>query len=86
MIEHMAKLPFGYSCIFRWHHGGQISAEWQPDVPEVRSPRHRRRFLEAYDRERAQFLSEVATVTGKVIGVVNLHGGELSICRPLVRH
>jgi hypothetical protein len=85
VIEHTARLPLGFVVTFHWD-GTVIHVEWLPDVPgSIRSPRHRRRFLAAYDAARDDFLTEVATLIDGTIGCITLDG-RLTICRPMAKH
>ena len=81
-ITHTAHLPLGYVAEFRWT-GGGMKVEWLPDVPVIRSPRHRRKFFEAYQAARRDFLTDVATTLGGNVGVVDIDKpAESTSCGP----
>jgi hypothetical protein len=81
-LIHTAHLPLGCVAEFRWT-GGGMKVEWLPDVPVVRSPRHRRKFFEAYQAARRDFLTDVATTLGGNVGVVDIDKpAEMKIVRP----
>ncbi|MBP1881952.1 hypothetical protein [Sinorhizobium mexicanum] len=67
-------LPFGYRVTFKLD-GNHLECGWEPDFPDaIRQPRARRRFLAAYREARADFLSDVATVAGIRLAVIDVDG------------
>jgi hypothetical protein len=55
------KLPLGFIVTFRWSEG-KWSVEWDPRTPTgIRSPRHRRKLLEAYQTARTEYFQAIAT-------------------------
>jgi hypothetical protein len=84
-ITHTAHLPLGYVTEFRWT-GGGMKVEWLPNVPVIRSPRHRRKFFEAYEAARRDFLTDVATTLGGNVGVVDIDKpAEINVVRPATK-
>ena len=71
MIKHTATLPCGYRVEFSWS-TGNMTVAWVPDVPVIRSPRHRRKFFAKYVKARREFLELVALQLGGSVGVLDL--------------
>jgi endonuclease I len=65
-MVHVAKLPLGYTAHFSWQDSG-MKIEWEPEFPLIRSPRQRRKFIEAYQAARNDFAQSVATVLGGAV-------------------
>jgi hypothetical protein len=74
-IRHAAKLPLGYRAVFTWEPPSPgafgMSVAWTPTRPVIRSARHRRHFLEAYQAARREFLTMVATTLGGTVVVAD---------------
>ncbi len=83
-IKHVAALPLGFTAEFTWTDRGMAVA-WTPDVPRIRSPRAWRKFREAYNEARRQFMRDVATVNGGSALIVDLDG-LLEVVKPETRH
>ncbi len=85
-------LPLGFKVTFSWSEAGSLEAQWTPDVPCIRSPRHRRKFFAAYQAARRDFIRDVATSTGKSVLVADLAGSgdeiefKTEIIRPAAKH
>jgi hypothetical protein len=74
-IRHTASLPLGFVATFTWTGEGEpMSIEWKPTVPRIHSPRHRRRFIAAYEQARREFMRDVATTIGGSVLVADLTG------------
>ena len=85
-ITHTAHLPYGYVAEFRWADGA-MRIEWLPDVPNIRSPRHWRKFFKAYEAARYAFLIDVATTLGGNVGVVDIDApSRIGVVRPAKKH
>ena len=85
-ITHVARLPHGYVAEFRWLDGG-MQVQWLPDVPNIRSPRHRRKFVEAYTEARHAFLTDLATTLGGNVGIVDIDAPDkVGVVRPGTKH
>jgi hypothetical protein len=76
--EVAAALPFGFTAHFRFE-AGHLSVAWAPDVPAIKSPRARKKFMEAYWRARDEYMVVVATAIGG--RVMMLDGSPTDICR-----
>jgi hypothetical protein len=75
MIRHTARLPHGYTAIFRWHDRQTPTAvEWTPGVPRILSNRARRKFFTAYAAARREFMRGVAVVLGGTVVVADVTG------------
>jgi hypothetical protein len=74
MITHTAVLPHSYRAEFSWSAEGHFRIEWDPDVPNIRSGRHRKKFFQAYAVARRAFLESVAAVIGGNVGIVDVPG------------
>jgi hypothetical protein len=81
IITGTASLPLGYRAQFTWSAEGGFRVEWDPAPPSIRSPRHRRRFFQAYAVARRTFMESVAAVIDGPLGVVDVPaevtGGQL---------
>jgi hypothetical protein len=67
------RLPLGFSVTISWSNGS-LGMEWSPSMPtDIRSPRHRRKFLAAYQAARAEYMQIVATVMGGSVMVIDTH-------------
>jgi hypothetical protein len=67
------NLPLGFSVTMKWSNGS-FGMEWSPRVPtNIRSPRHRRKLLAAYQAARAEYMEVVATVMGAGVLVIDTH-------------
>jgi hypothetical protein len=66
------KLPLGFSVTIRWSNGS-LGMEWSPSMPNIRSPRHRRKLVAAYQEARAEYMEVVATVMGAGVLVIDTH-------------
>src|SRR5262245_26737134 len=89
IVSTAARLPHGYTATFRFRGGHAVDVEWLPDVPRIRSLRHRRKFLEAYQRARQAFLREVATVIGRGVAAIYTDGSKVlgvDVVSPLQKH
>jgi hypothetical protein len=64
------QLPHGYTAEF-FHSPGRLEVRWLPDVPHIREARHRRKFFEAYQAARRDFIKEVAVLIGGNILIVD---------------
>jgi hypothetical protein len=73
-ITHVASLPHGSRAQFVWSAEGRFRVEWDPAAPNIRSGRHRRKFFKAYASARRRFLTDVATVIGGPVGIVDVPG------------
>ena len=72
LIERAFDLPFGYRAIFTWRGPDEpIEDHWSPELPSIRKPRPRRKFLAAYEAVRREFFEEVGAVLGGMILVVD---------------
>jgi hypothetical protein len=76
-IERRFSLPFGYHATFRWHPSELLEVYWAPDPPLIRRARAQRKFFEAYQAARSEFLEEVAAVLGGNILVVDTNFKEI---------
>ncbi len=72
-LTHTASLPCGYRVTFIYS-GRGLAVEWEPDLPNIRSPRHQRKFMKAYQLERDAFMQTVATMLRGKVGVFDLKG------------
>ena len=80
------RLPYGYVAEFRWL-DGVMRIEWLPDVPNIRSPRHWRKFFKAYEAARHAFLTDLATTLGGNVGVVDIDAPDrIGVVRPGTKH
>lgn len=79
-LLHTASLPCGYTVTFSWV-GGDMGVEWSPEFPRIRSKRQWKKFLAAYEAERAEFMRTVATMIGKPVMVFDLNG-HMSVEQP----
>jgi hypothetical protein len=71
-IERSFDLPFGYRATFIWRRPDEpFEVRWLPELPSIRKPRPRRKFLAAYEAVRREFFEEVGAVLGGVILVVD---------------
>jgi hypothetical protein len=67
------KLPLGFRVTIRWSNGS-LGMDWSPSVPtDIRSPRHRRKLIAAYQAARAEYMQIVATVIGGDVMVIDTH-------------
>jgi predicted transcriptional regulator of viral defense system len=85
-IARTLALPMGFKVTFKFTpttHDLQV--EWEPAVPSISSPRHRRKFIESYQAARREFFADVATSIGGSIAVADLTG-EMEIIQPGARH
>ena len=79
LIERNFDLPFGYRATFIWRRPyGPLEVCWSPDQPFIRRPRPRRKFLEAYQAARREFLEELAVAVGGLITIVDTDLGSVS--------
>jgi hypothetical protein len=91
-VTHTAPLPLGYKAQFTWSAEGGFRVEWDPAPPSIRSPRHRKKFFQAYARARHSFLTDVAVVVGGAVGILDVPAGVtdglfvLDCVRPPTRH
>jgi hypothetical protein len=68
---------------------GRFEAEWVPSGPtNIRSPRHRRKFIEAYQAARTEYMTLVAAALGGRIGVfdVGSSGLKVHVTDPAAQH
>jgi hypothetical protein len=66
-------LPLGFSVTIRWSNGS-LEMDWSPSVPTgIKSGRHRRKLLAAYQAARAEYMELVATVMGGAVMVIDTH-------------
>jgi hypothetical protein len=66
----IVKLPFGYTATLHFEFP-TYRCEWEPEVPRIRSPRARKKFLEAYWRARDEYLKmPVLTLDAGVDAIV----------------
>jgi hypothetical protein len=89
VFKHTVHLPFGFTAEFSWGPGDAMRVEWEPDVPRIRSPRHRRRFFKAYLAARREFMTNVATSMGCNLAVVDCAGDgpiTFEVVEPGFRH
>jgi hypothetical protein len=84
-ITHTARLPHGFHVTFSWSTDNRLQVEWDPHTPRIRSSRHRRKFREAYEAARREFIKDVATVIGGNVGVVDLDG-QFEVLKPSTKH
>ena len=70
-LERTFPLPHGYRVTFCCDAGQSFEARWSPDVPKIRKPRQRHKFLQAYQAARRVFLQEVAANIGGSVLVVD---------------
>ncbi len=82
-ITHTARLLFGYRVTFAWD--GSLRVEWEPDVPVIRSARHRRKFFKAYSLARREFMRDEATTIGGNVGIADMTG-EFEVVTPATKH
>jgi hypothetical protein len=83
MIEHLARLPFGYVATFRWRgRETPMDVAWTPAVPRIRSNRARRKFFTAYAAARREFMRDVAVVLGGTVVVADVTGEVEAIPAP----
>lgn len=72
----VTKLPLGFTATFAWSDGA-MSIKWHPTVPgHIRSPRHRRKLLAAYQTARREFAEMLATVIGGAVLIVDPEPGD----------
>jgi hypothetical protein len=83
-FERTMDLPQGYRVTFGWSGIGGVWALWEPAIPQVRSLRHRRKFLAAFEVERDDFARDVATCIRWPILVQTPDG--FRVIEPGVRH
>jgi hypothetical protein len=81
MLEHVAKLPCGYTATFRWNNNG-MKVQWEPHVPHIKSLRHQCKFLEAYANARREFMTDVAATIGGGVLIVDMDGTSEVIVPP----
>lgn len=84
-FERTVGLPYGYRVTFRHGQGLHIGVEWEPDTPNIRSARHRRKFNAAYLAARDDFLRDVAIMIRGRIAVSDL-AGNLTVIEPPAAH
>jgi predicted transcriptional regulator of viral defense system len=83
---HTLALPMGYRVTFKFAPATHtLSVEWAPDVPSLSSPRHRRKFFEAYKAARRDFFTNIATTIGGSVRVADLNG-ETEVMSPGTKH
>jgi hypothetical protein len=76
-IRRSYTLPLGYTAEFirsGGRDGHDIRIEWTPQIPVIRNPRIRRKFITAYQDARAAFLTDLAAVLGGSIATVDYDG------------
>jgi hypothetical protein len=79
-------LPLGVKVTFRFSRSANyIRSEWEPGIPEIRSPRHRRKFFEAYQAARRSFAEDIAIIVGGAVGVADVNG-EFETISPGTKH
>jgi hypothetical protein len=62
-----------------------MAVEWKPEVPRFRSQRASNRFRAAYNKERSEFMTMLATtITGSIL-IADLDG-PMEVVRPAVKH
>jgi 8-oxo-dGTP pyrophosphatase MutT (NUDIX family) len=67
-----SDLPFGYRATFIWRRPNEpFEVRWSPELPRIRKPRPRRKFVAAYQAARREFFEEVGAVVGGMILVVD---------------
>jgi hypothetical protein len=89
LVSTVARLPHGYTAYFRLRTGPVVDVQWSPDVPRFHSSRHRRKFLEAYQLARQDFMRQVATVIGGKFAVLDTDGSNVlgvDVASPLAKH
>jgi hypothetical protein len=75
MPAHTYELPLGFTVRFSVSNG-RLEAQWEPCMPgPVRSPRHRRKFLDACRAARQEFVQTVATAMGGGVFIVDADDG-----------
>jgi hypothetical protein len=80
------SLPLGIKVTFRFSRSANsIRSEWEPHIPEIRSPRHRRKFFEAYQAARRSFAEDIATIIGGAVFVADVNG-ETETIHPRTKH
>lgn len=84
MIEHRARLPLGYSVLFKWTDNA-LRVEWTPFIPAIRSPRQQRKFRAAYNQARRDFFASVATAMGGRVLIADIDG-PIETIAPAVKH
>jgi hypothetical protein len=66
-------LPLGFAVTIRWENGS-LEMEWSPAVPTgIRSGRHRRKLIRAYQAARGEYMELMATVMGAGVLVIDTH-------------
>jgi hypothetical protein len=65
---------YGYTATFSWEPATGLRIGWEPDIPNIRSPRHFRKFRTAYAAARRSFMERVATEIGGSILVMDTDG------------
>ncbi len=73
-VKHIAVLPLGFTAEFTWTDRGMAVA-----------PRAWRKFREAYNTARREFVTMVATVRGGSALIVDIDG-PLEVVKPGTRH
>jgi hypothetical protein len=87
--EVKVALPYGYTAYFRFEYG-HFHIVWAPEVPVIKSPRARQKFMKAYVRARDQYMEIVATaIGGRVMMLDGLSPADIAaahIADPAERH
>ncbi|MDX0183239.1 hypothetical protein [Sinorhizobium meliloti] len=79
------SMPAGYNAEFRYR-DGILEIDWTPDFPDsIRKPKIRRRLWRAYEAARADFLGDLAAMSGHRIGLLDTLDGGLTIIEPGTR-
>jgi hypothetical protein len=86
--EVAVALPFGFTAHFRFC--GGLTIGWTPHMPAIKSPRARRKFMEAYVRARNEYMQVVATaIGGRVMILDGISPADISqahVADPAERH
>jgi hypothetical protein len=74
--DYTVSLPHGYTATFSYqlHATDKVRVQWEPATPVIRSPKHRRKFFEAYAHERRKFWQQVASEMGGAVLIVDTNG------------
>jgi hypothetical protein len=83
-LKHEAALPFGYRVEFRWN-GDRMDVEWDPDLPRIRSRRAWNKFRAAYNKERTEFMTMLATTIKGGVMIADIDG-PVEVVQPGTRH
>jgi hypothetical protein len=76
-ITHAAALPFGCRVAFSYSPSVGFTAEFSPDVPDVRGQR-RRRLVAAYRAARDEFVETIAAAIGAPVLTVDVEDGKVT--------